>query len=130
MASPELTCWAAVQGVLVPVPGQPAKHGMSASYVGRALDQGALDAGETDLEKLYPPSADANCKFLRSENVGVVSELYRIAKHGDIAPADEVTSKWCGIPMNAAPTAAPVVEAQPQTQPQRTRRSAPTEGSQ
>lgn len=94
MASPAVIKMCAVKGVLVPVPRL---AGQVAQYVGRRVDHAIIKAGETDLDKCYPPDPEENSKFLRSDGNSILTELFRAARHGDLIPGDDVTAKWCGV---------------------------------
>lgn len=118
MASPEKVRFRAVPGILAPVPGQAARHGGQVEYVGRRTDADAVKAnskvrtGERhavlkDLEACHPCDADSNAVYTNDEP-GYLSALRRMARDGDIAPADDVTAKWCGLAFDTpASTAAP-----------------------
>lgn len=68
-------------GVLVPVPRL---GGGTAQYVGRAIDHKAFEAGETDLEKLYPISKEAEEFSPVVHGHAVFSEIKREIMQGNL----------------------------------------------
>lgn len=107
MASPEQIRVRAVEGILAPVPGYAANHGMQIEYLGRRTDQKAIkDTSRTrhdgivvhgDNEICYPPDAEHNSVFVRDADVGVFGALRKMIRDGDVAAADDVTAAWAGV---------------------------------
>lgn len=112
MALPEKIRVRAVEGILAPVPGYAAAHGMQVEYVGRRTDHEAHKSSartredgvvvHDDHEECYPIDDEHNSEFSRGLGISVFATLRKMIRDGDIAPADAVTAKWADVATKSA----------------------------